>query len=71
MTTWDLTFTVKLTVSGAYALTKEIAEQTAISLLDSAGWTPHTIQHASDALSDEMTQTEIVEMDLVSERREP
>lgn len=69
MPEWDVTFTVKITVSGAYALTKEIAEQTAISLLDSAGWTPHTIQHASDALSDEITQTEIMEMDVVAESR--
>ena len=70
MTTWDMTFSVKLTVSGAYALTKEIAEQTAISLLDSAGWTPHTLENAAEAASDEMTQTEIIEIDLVSERRE-
>lgn len=61
MTDWNVKFVINIKVSGVYALTDVIAEEVATDLLETAGWTPHTLQHASDATNDEMTQTEVVD----------
>jgi hypothetical protein len=69
MPDWDVIVITKVRVSGAYASTKEIAEQTAISLLDMAGWTPEALQQASDSFSDFVTQTELLDMDIEAQSR--
>lgn len=61
MSEWNVKFVINIKVTGAYALTDVIAEGVATDLLEAAGWTPHTLQHASDSMSDEMTQTEVVD----------
>lgn len=71
MSEWNVKFVINIKVTGAYALTDVIAEGVATDLLEAAGWTPHTLQHASDATSDEMTQTEVVDAFIESvERKE-
>jgi len=64
MAEWVVTFTIKVGVSGAYALSENIAESTALNLLESVGFTPVALTDASLALSDEMTQTEILDADI-------
>jgi hypothetical protein len=64
MAEWVVTFTIKVGVSGAYALSEDIAESTALNLLESVGFTPVALTDASLALSDEMTQTEILDADI-------
>jgi hypothetical protein len=64
MADWVVTFTIKVGVSGQYALSENIAESTALNLLESVGFTPTALTDASLALSDEMTQTEILDADI-------
>lgn len=64
MAEWVVTFTIKVGVSGVYALSENIAESTALNLLESVGFTPVALTDASLALSDEMTQTEILDADI-------
>jgi hypothetical protein len=64
MASWVVTFTIKVGVSGQYALSENIAESTALNLLESVGFTPTALTDASLALSDEMTQTEILDADI-------
>jgi len=61
MSEWNVRFVINIKVTGKYALDDVIAEGVATDLLEAAGWTPHTLQHASDEMNDEMTQTEIVD----------
>lgn len=67
MSQWVVTFTIKVGVSGQYALSENIAESTALGLLDSVGFTPEALTDASLALSDEMTQVEILNADIHAE----
>lgn len=69
MAEWVVTFTIKVGVSGAYALSENIAESTALNLLESVGFTPVALTDASLALSDEMTQTEILDADIQVETK--
>lgn len=64
MADWVVTFTIKVGVSGQYALSENIAESTALNLLESVGFTPTALTDASLALSDEMTQTEILDANI-------
>lgn len=61
MSEWNVRFVINIKVTGKYALDDVIAESVATDLLETAGWTPHTLQHASDMTNDDMTQTEIVD----------
>lgn len=69
MSEWVVTFTIKVGVSGQYALSENIAESTALNLLDSVGFTPVALTDASLALSDEMTQVEILDADIQVETK--
>lgn len=69
MSEWVVTFTLKVGVSGQYALSENIAESTVLNLLESVGFTPTTLTDASLALSDEMTQTEILDAKILTETK--
>ena len=64
MASWVVTFTVKVGVSGPYALSDVIAEEVAVNLLETAGWSPLALTEAATATSDEMTQTEVLDTDM-------
>lgn len=64
MASWVVTFTVKVGVSGQYALSESIAEEVAINLLSQAGWSPESLAEIAVSTSDEMTQTELLDTNM-------